>query len=287
MSRTEEDTDSNQQIKIVDDDCEKVYHAISKRLNLTEEEKEMCNGTCLCRFLRARKGSINNAAKMLEKTILWRREYQPARIPVSDVKWQAKDGKNYIRGRDRHGRPVIWMRARLDTPYAAEQKLKLIVFQVEQATQIADRENSDGKIDFVADLRDMSYHTVSEVSAAKQVVDVMQNHYPERLGYFLVVDAPWLFNTLWRIVKPLVDPETRQKVHFLKANHPEELWPQFSTFFDRDQVETEYGGTCEYEYQHDVYWEPFLEQEKERERSISEKTDNDQQNGQSKNFDQN
>ena len=51
-------------------------------------------------------------------------------------------------------------------------------------------------------------------------LDLSAKHYPERLGAFLVVGAPFLFNGLWSVVQPLVDAATRKKIHMLSCAPP-------------------------------------------------------------------
>lgn len=50
---------------------------------------------------------------------------------------------------------------------------------------------------------------------AKQFVDLSAIHYPERLGAYVVIDAPFIFEGLWRLVKPWLDPVTVQKIVFV------------------------------------------------------------------------
>ena len=55
---------------------------------------------------------------------------------------------------------------------------------------------------------------------ADTFLDLSAKHYPERLGAFLVVGAPFLFNGLWSVVQPLVDAATRKKIHMLSCAAP-------------------------------------------------------------------
>lgn len=50
---------------------------------------------------------------------------------------------------------------------------------------------------------------------AKIFLDVSAGHYPERLGLFYCVDAPGIFNMLWKCIQGRVDPVTRAKVRFV------------------------------------------------------------------------
>jgi CRAL/TRIO domain len=49
------------------------------------------------------------------------------------------------------------------------------------------------------------------------MLDVLQNHYPERMHRIYVVNAPVLFWGLWNIVKPFVDPNTKAKLQFVSS----------------------------------------------------------------------
>jgi len=48
---------------------------------------------------------------------------------------------------------------------------------------------------------------------------VISAHYPERAGKLFIVNAPFWFSTIWRVVSPLVDPNTRAKISILGSNY--------------------------------------------------------------------
>ncbi len=50
------------------------------------------------------------------------------------------------------------------------------------------------------------------VSPRQAFLNVSAEYYPERLGLFVIVDAPKLFSVLWKAVRKFVDPKTRRKV---------------------------------------------------------------------------
>jgi hypothetical protein len=45
----------------------------------------------------------------------------------------------------------------------------------------------------------------------------MQNHYPERLGTLVIVDAPRVFSLLWRAAKSVMASNTLDKCVFLSG----------------------------------------------------------------------
>ena len=50
---------------------------------------------------------------------------------------------------------------------------------------------------------------------ARDFLELASHHYPERLGCFIVIDAPRVFSLLWSALKPLVDVKTKEKIKFL------------------------------------------------------------------------
>ena len=44
-----------------------------------------------------------------------------------------------------------------------------------------------------------------------------RQYYPETLGKCLVHKAPMVFNAIWAILKPLLDPVVRNKIDFTKS----------------------------------------------------------------------
>jgi hypothetical protein len=46
---------------------------------------------------------------------------------------------------------------------------------------------------------------------------VMSRHYPERLGYALLLNAPWIFNATWIAMKGFLDAATVAKITFVKV----------------------------------------------------------------------
>jgi hypothetical protein len=39
-----------------------------------------------------------------------------------------------------------------------------------------------------------------------------QDNYPEMLGHICVINAPWVFRTIWSVVKGMLDPRTQSKI---------------------------------------------------------------------------
>lgn len=46
----------------------------------------------------------------------------------------------------------------------------------------------------------------------------MQDYYPERLGKLFIVDAPYMFMKVWKVVYPFIDDNTKKKVILQNRN---------------------------------------------------------------------
>jgi hypothetical protein len=66
---------------------------------------------------------------MIRETLKWRRNYKPHLITCEDVKTELKnEGKMYRNGKDKQGRPIIYMRPGKDNTginFFAPRKLTL------------------------------------------------------------------------------------------------------------------------------------------------------------------
>jgi|TARA_B110001450_G_C17620291_1_gene480904 hypothetical protein len=49
-------------------------------------------------------------------------------------------------------------------------------------------------------------------SLVQYVSKIAQDYYPEQLGQLMIVNAPYLFSTVWAIIKGWLDEKTREKI---------------------------------------------------------------------------
>ena len=90
------------------------------------------------------------------------------------------------------------------------------------------------------------------MSTARTVLNILQEHYPERLGLALVINVPFLVNAFFKLIMPFVDPVTRDKVKFNPDIVKEGL-------FAKDVVMSQWwGGDRNFEYVHEKYWKELV-----------------------------
>lgn len=159
----------------------------------------LCSDASLSRYLRARNWNSKKAAKMLKETLKWRLEFKPEKIRWEDVALEAQTGKVYKANySDKKGRTVLVMRPGFQNTSALGGQIKHLVYCMENAimTMNPDQEQMVWLIDF-------QQWTMSSISvkAARETANILQNHYPERLGLAILYNPPKVFESFWMLVQ--------------------------------------------------------------------------------------
>ncbi|KAJ5082913.1 CRAL-TRIO domain-containing protein [Penicillium argentinense] len=218
----------------------------------------------LLRFLRARKWDVKKALVMMISTMRWRLQdvhvdddimangealalkQSQSSDPAEKKKGeeflhQMRMGKSFLHGVDRFGRPICVVRVRLHraseqevdtlerfTVYTIETARLLLAPPVETATIIFDM------TDFT--LANMDYTPV------KFMIKCFEANYPESLGSVLIHKAPWIFSSIWSIIKGWLDPVVAAKIHFTKNRQ------DLEEFIPPSQIMKELEGDENWEY---------------------------------------
>jgi len=67
----------------------------------------------------------------------------------------------------------------------------------------------------------------------------------------LILNVPFLLQAFYKLITPFIDPVTREKMKF----NPEVVK---EGFFAPEMVMKEWGGDCDFVYEHDKYWPAFV-----------------------------
>ncbi|KAH7414988.1 hypothetical protein KP509_14G022200 [Ceratopteris richardii] len=153
-------------------------------------------------FLKDRKYNVDAAVGKLVKALTWRRDFNVDSLTEESVKNIAATGKAYLHtSPDVLGRPVVVVVAANHFPARDDliESQKLCIYLIEKAlSQLApDKERILG----IFDLRGFTSKN-GDLKFVKFLVDVFFNYYPKRLDQVLFVEAPFIFQPGWNIVKP-------------------------------------------------------------------------------------
>ncbi|EIE25944.1 CRAL/TRIO domain-containing protein [Coccomyxa subellipsoidea C-169] len=199
----------------------------------------------LLRFLRAEKYNVPKAEKRLREHAEWRKVFfLNGSISEEEIKNELAAQKVFVQGCDKFGRGIIILltaRHSKSTRDLDETK-RLICYSLEQQIQLHDAvRNPDGKGIGIFDMRGIGMDCL-DAGALRAVFDLLQNHYPERLGALYMYEAPTIFWALWHAVSPFIDPETKKKVIFVYGSSGAK---EIQSIISPEVLPTEFGGTAE------------------------------------------
>ncbi|CAK0773230.1 hypothetical protein CVIRNUC_004043 [Coccomyxa viridis] len=196
----------------------------------------------LARYLRAEKYNVQKAEKRLREQTVWRTEFFPkGEFTEDEIKHELAAQKVFLQGPDKHGRGVLILKgARHSKSKRDLEELKrFICYCLDNVIKQHDlRLNPEGKGVAIFDLRDISMDCL-DFGGLKAVFDILQNHYPERLGVLIMFNAPFIFNALWKAVSQFIDPDTKKKVLFVSGAAST---PELEDIFDPKDLPELLGG---------------------------------------------
>ncbi|CAI5997487.1 unnamed protein product [Closterium sp. NIES-64] len=241
---------------------------------LPKRARIFCSDACLRRYLRARNWHVQRAERMLRDTLKWRDQCRPEEIRWADVAEEGATGKVYRTAfQDKHGRPVVVLSAGqqntnnhagqvrhlvhclenavMNLPATArEQQQPQQQDGVEQGEQQGEQEQMVWLIDF----RGWSMRKAPPLKTSREVLSILQSHYPERLGAAVIYNPPAVFEAFWKVIRPFIDPVTFNKILFVNPSKPDTV-RKLEGIFDLDRLEEAFGGRSKWTYDHATYGE--------------------------------
>ncbi|GJJ07752.1 hypothetical protein Clacol_001957 [Clathrus columnatus] len=214
----------------------------------------------LLRFLRARRFDLVKAKKMLIAAEGWWKDFG-----VDDIEKSVLIGSNYVRsGRqilpqfyhktDKDGCPVYIERlSRLDDKalsgittqdrmlkHLVQEYEKMIKYRYPACSKLVDHpvETTCTILDLYGVSTLQFYQVRSYVAAAAKIG---QDYYPEVMGSFYIINAPFLFSAVWSLIKPWLDEVTVAKINILGEDYKRTLLTQIPA----ENLPMDLGGTCQ------------------------------------------
>ncbi|KAF2490050.1 phosphatidylinositol transfer protein [Lophium mytilinum] len=210
---------------------------------LTENEQLWLTRECILRYLRATKWHVPQASKRLLETIVWRREYGVEGFTADYIAPENGTGKQVIYGYDNEGRSCLYLNPNKQNTKQGERQVQHLVYMLERVIEL----NPPGQetLALLINFKESSASSNPSVATGKQVLNILQNHYPERLGRALISHLPWYVTAFFKLISPFIDPLTKTKMKF---NEP------LTDHVPASQLIKNSGGEVDFTYDHDVYW---------------------------------
>ncbi|KJX97767.1 sec14 cytosolic factor like protein [Zymoseptoria brevis] len=213
----------------------------------------------LLRYLRARKFDVNLSKQMWIDSEKWRSEFGGGVDElVKTFDYQEKPQvfayyPQYYHKTDKDGRPVYIEQLgkvdleKLRTITTDDRMLQNLVVEYEKLAdpRLPACSRKSGQLletcCSIFDLKGVGLSKASQVYGYVQRASaISQNHYPERLGKFYIINAPWGFSGVFSMVKRFLDPVTVAKIHVLGSGFQKELLGQVP----KENLPSEFGGDC-------------------------------------------
>ncbi|EPX70979.1 sec14 cytosolic factor family protein [Schizosaccharomyces octosporus yFS286] len=215
---------------------------------LSEIEKYFLTKECILRFLRATKWNAATTKKRILDTLVWRRQFGVNNMDPDEVQEENATGKQVLLGFDKDGRPCLYLYPGRQNTKTSPLQIRHLVFSLECAIELMPP--GVETLALLINFKASSNRSNPSVGQGKEVLNILQTHYCERLGKALVINIPWAVWGFFKLISPFIDPITREK---LKFNEPLER------YVPMDQLDTNFGGSLKFEYFHEKYWPKIVE----------------------------
>ncbi|TFL05619.1 CRAL-TRIO domain-containing protein [Pterulicium gracile] len=237
-------------------------HSLDRlRKELQEENKfvaERHTDQMLLRFLRARKFDVPLAKKMLLDYEQWRIDFGVDDIihnfNYSEQKEVDKYYPQYYHKTDKDGRPLYIERlGQLDIKalYACttqDRQLKRLVSEYEKCLSERFPQCSAAvghPVETSCTILDLHNVSLSNFYRVKDYVmaasSIGQDRYPETMGKFFIINAPWAFTAVWSVIKPWLDEVTVKKIDIVGSSYVKD---KLLAQIPKENLPKEFGGEC-------------------------------------------
>ncbi|ODV61047.1 phosphatidylinositol transporter ASCRUDRAFT_16581, partial [Ascoidea rubescens DSM 1968] len=228
------------------------------------DDKSWLTRECILRYLRATKWLPNDAIKRIKSTISWRKEFGISNqfdnqnvVNFDLCSIENQTGKEVILGFDNNLRPCLYLKPGRQNTKASLRQVQHLVLMLEKVIDFMPpgQDSLALLIDFkpynvLSKEEQSKLPKVPSISIGKQVLHILQNHYPERLGKALLTNMPWYAKTFLNLIHPFIDPLTKTKLVY---NEP------FVNYVPTELLDKDFGGEINFIYKHEVYWKNLVE----------------------------
>lgn len=227
---------------------------------LSGRNLQYCTDACFRRYLESRNWNVEKSKKMLEDTLKWRSTFKPEEIRWEQVAVEGETGKVYRANfHDRSGRSVLILRPAKQNTASLDNQMRHLVYLIENA--IFNLPEGQEQMSWLIDFTGWSMSTSVPIKSAKDTINILQNHYPERLAVAFLYSPPRIFEAFWKVVKYFMDPKTFQKVKFVYPKNKDSV-ELMRSYFDVENLPVEFGGKAKLDYDYEEFSKTMAEDDR-------------------------
>jgi hypothetical protein len=205
----------------------------------------------ILRFLQGKKFKLNEAKAFLQTHALWIKKMEISTLMMTEFPEQEKVKLLYpagYHGVDFQNRPIYIERVgelrvnEILQVISMDRLLSIFVKEYEK-TLWQRMPAAGGKQSFsIIDISGVSFGSFKKEvrNFLSAIIGVTGQNYPELLGVMYIINAPFIFQGIWSVIKPLIDPNTRRKIHIVGKNYRD----YFKPHLDVDALPVFLGGKC-------------------------------------------
>lgn len=191
----------------------------------------------LVRFLKAREGNVSDAHKMLIDCLNWRIQNE-----IDDILRKPINPRDLYRGiRDsqlvgicgctKEGLPVVAVGVGLSTydkasiDYYLQSHIQMNEYRdrVILPSATIKYRRYIGTCIKVLDMTGLRLSALNQIKLLSAISTIDDLNYPEKTETYYIVNAPYIFSSCWKVVRPLLRERTRKKIQVLSGSGRDEL----------------------------------------------------------------
>ncbi|CAN0877103.1 Sec14 cytosolic factor [Linum grandiflorum] len=241
----------------MEDPSEMALAQMRKSVEKLGSTTEKYGDPTLMRFLIARAMDADKAAKMFVQWRKWRESFVPdGFISDSEVPDELVMEKVFLQGLTTDGYPLVIVKASKHCPSKDQlQFKKFIVHLLDKtiASSFKGREIGNEKLVAMLDMQQLAYKNV-DARGLITGFQFLQAYYPERLHKVYILNMPWFFVNIWKVISRFLEKATLQKVMIVTD---EEEKREFVAEVGEETLPEEYGGRAKLVLVQDVTLPPL------------------------------
>ncbi len=156
---------------------------------LSDGERMWLTRECLLRYLRATKWHEKEAAKRLQDTLAWRRDYGVEELTPDHISPENETGKQLVLGYDKHGRVCHYLNPGRQNTQPSPRQVQHLVFMVERVIDIMPPGQETLALLINFKQSKSRSNTAPGIGQGREVLNILQTYYPERLGRALIING--------------------------------------------------------------------------------------------------